>query len=342
MRSLWPVTAGIDAEERELADERVGHDLERQRRERLVVGGLARDVLEGVGGVAIDGRFVGRRGQVVHDRVEQALDPLVLEGRAAQHRVDDAHDRALADRAPQVVGGVGLLVQVVVEQLLVELGDRLEQLVAGDVGARDQVARDVVDLEGRALGLVDVGDRLHLDQVDRALELLAHEHRDVERHRLGAEPVLHHLDDVVEVRADAVHLVDERDARNDVLVGLAPHRLGLGLDAAHGAEHGDRAVEDAQRALDLDGEVHVAGGVDDVDAVVAPVAGGGGGGDRDAALPFLLHPVHRGGAFVHLAHAVDAAGIKEDALGQGGLAGVDMRHDSDVAIHIERRLPRHR
>jgi hypothetical protein len=32
--------AGVDAEVGELADERVGHDLERERRERLVVGGL--------------------------------------------------------------------------------------------------------------------------------------------------------------------------------------------------------------------------------------------------------------------------------------------------------------
>ena len=35
--------AGVDAEERELADERVGHDLEDERGERLVVRGLALD-----------------------------------------------------------------------------------------------------------------------------------------------------------------------------------------------------------------------------------------------------------------------------------------------------------
>jgi len=35
-----------------------------------------------------------------------------------------------------------------------------------------------------------------------------------------------------EVRPGAVHLVDEADARHVVLVGLAPDRLGLGLDAA--------------------------------------------------------------------------------------------------------------
>ena len=72
-----------------------------------------------------------------------------------------------------------------------------------------------------------------------------------------------------EVGADAVHLVDEADAGDAVLVGLAPHRLGLRLDAGHGVEHGDRAVEHPQRPLDLDGEVDVAGRVDDVDPVVA-------------------------------------------------------------------------
>ena len=52
-----------------------------------------------------------------------------------------------------------------------------------------------------------------------------------------------------------------------VLVGLAPHRLALRLDAVAAVEHRDRAVEDAQAALDLDREVDVAGRVDDVDAV---------------------------------------------------------------------------
>ena len=65
-------------------------------------------------------------------------------------------------------------------------------------------------------------------------------------------------DAAVEVRADAVHLVDEGDARDAVLVGLAPDGLGLRLDAGDGVEQRDRAVEHAQRALDLDGEVDVA------------------------------------------------------------------------------------
>lgn len=50
----------------------------------------------------------------------------------------------------------------------------------------------------------------------------------------------------------------------------------------------------------LQGEVDVARGVDDVDAVVFPVASGGGRGDGDAALLLLLHPVHRRRTLVHL------------------------------------------
>ena len=57
-----------------------------------------------------------------------------------------------------------------------------------------------------------------------------------------------------------------------VLVGLAPDGLGLRLDAGHAVEDGDRAVEDPQRALHLDGEVDVPGGVDDVDGVAVPLA----------------------------------------------------------------------
>ena len=135
----------------------------------------------------------------------------------------------------------------------------------------------------------------------------------------------------IEVGADAVHLVDEGDARDAVLVGLPPHGLGLRLHAADRAEQGDGAVEHAQAALDLHGEVHVPGRVDDVDLRVAPGHGGRGRRDGDAALLLLRHPVHDGRAFVDLADLVRLAGVVQDALGRRGLAGVDVRHDADVA-----------
>ncbi len=74
----------------------------------------------------------------------------------------------------------------------------------------------------------------------------------------------------------------------------------------------------------------MAGGVDDVDLVVAPEAGGGGGGDGDAALLFLLHPVHGGLPVIDLADAVALACIKEDPFDGGGFTRVDMGHNADI------------
>ena len=72
---------------------------------------------------------------------------------------------------------------------------------------------------------------------------------------------------VFKIRAGAVHLVDERDARDLVFGRLPPDGFGLRLHAGHAAEHRDRAVEHAHGALHLGGEIHVAGRVNDVDAV---------------------------------------------------------------------------
>ena len=151
-------------------------------------------------------------------------------------------------------------------------------------------------------------------------------------HQRGrAEAVDDGLDGEVEVRTELVHLVDEADARDVVLVRLAPHRLGLRLDALLAVEHGDGAVEDAQGALDLDGEVHVTGGVDDVDLVVVPEGRRRGGRDGDAALLLLLHPVHRRRAVVNFTDLVRDAGVEQDPLGRRRLAGIDVGHDADVA-----------
>ena len=216
------------------------------------------------------------------------------------------------------------------EQLVVVVGDLLQQVFAAGRRRFGEVLGDL-DLFLFLAHLVFVDDRLHRHQVDDALEVSLRADRQLDRHRVRSQAVDHRLHALLEVGPDAVHLVDVGDARDVVLVGLAPDGLGLGLDAGDRVEQRDRAVEHAQRALHLDGEVDVAGGVDDVDPVALPLCGGGGRGDRDAPLLLLLHPVHDGRALVDLADLVGAPGVVEDALGRRRLAGVDVRHDPDVA-----------
>ena len=235
-----------------------------------------------------------------------------------------------------VHGDLGVL-EHELHDLVGEVGGGVEQLLAllgGEVG---ELLRDGVHDLGvdHALGVLLEVPGLHGDEVDDAPEVVLGAHGDLGRDRVGGKAVLHGLDGAEEVGADAVILVDERDARDVVVGGLTPDGLGLRLDAGDGVEDRDGTVEDAQAALDLGREVDVTRGVDDLDDVVLPEARGGGGGDGDAALLLLNHPVHGGSALVDLTDLVGLAGVVEDALGSGGLAGIDVGHDADVAHVFE-------
>ena len=138
----------------------------------------------------------------------------------------------------------------------------------------------------------------------------------------------------IKIRAGAVHLVDEADTRNFVLIGLTPNGLRLRLDTRDRIEHRDRAVEHAHRAFHFDREIDVARSVDDVDSMIFPEAGRGGRSDRDPALLFLLHEIHGCGAVVNLADLMRAAGIIEDAFGRRRLARIDMRGNADISVTL--------
>ena len=327
--------AGIDPAERDGADIGVVHDLERQKRHRLLVVRMTLDLIALLVD-ALNRRHVEGRRQEVDHRVEQGLHALVLECRAAQHRIERAGDDGLAD---QTLEGrhVGLIaVEIGGHDLIVEFDRGFDELLAIFLRLIEQVGRnlDVVILGTECLVLPGHAD--HADEIDEALELAFRADRKLDRDRLRAEAIDDVLQALEEVRADLVHLVGEDDARHLVLVALAPHRLGLRLHALVGIEHHDRAVQHAQAALDLDGEVDVAGGVDDVQPLVVPERGGRGRRDGDAALLLLLHPVHGGGALMDLADLVALAGVIQNPLGRRRLPGIDVGHDAEIAIVFDR------
>ncbi len=337
--------ARIHAEERELTDERVGHDLERQRRKRRLV--LSRTLDQhrlrvlGVGLLVRvdpdDRRHVERRRQEVHDGVEQRLHTLVLEGRST----DDRHERGLPLLANRTVDalsdrrldfGFGRLfpVEILLENLVVGLADLFNQLLAVVLRLVHHVGGNLPDEVVGAYRLVFVGDGFHPHEVDDAPEVLFGADWQLNRNGIGFELRNNLVERPFEVGADTVHLVHEADAGNAVLVGLPPDGLRLRLDAGNRVEYGDGAIQHAQRALDLGGEVDVPRRVDDVDAVVAPEAGGRGRGDGDPALLLLFHPVHDGRALVDFTNLVRNSGIEQNPLRRGRLAGIDVGHDADV------------
>lgn len=155
----------------------------------------------------------------------------------------------------------------------------------------------------------------------------------------------HLLHNAVKVRAEAVHLVDERDARHTIAVGLTPDGFALRLHTADAAEHGDSAIQHAQRALHLRGEVHVAGRVDDIEPVrlsgeqarqplrrpLRPGTGRGGRGDGDAFVFLDVGEVRGGVAVMHISTRMDGPCVEEDAFGQRGFASINVGRDAQVA-----------
>jgi hypothetical protein len=323
----------VDADVGELADVGVGHDLEGESCERLVDVSLAGDRLARVGIGALGRRNVKRGRQVVADCVKKLLDALVLVGRAHEDEVDLVGDDALAQGSLDLVDRRGLVLENLLHEVVVEVGGLLEKLIVLLLCLLLELVRNLVhDLRvDHALGIFLEVPCLHGDEVDEAPEVSLCAHRDLGCDSVGAQTVLHRVDGVPEVRADTVILVDEGDARDVVVVGLAPDRLGLGLDTGDSIEDSDSAVENTQGTLDLSREVDVARGVDDLDDMVLPEARRSCGRNGNAALLLLNHPVHRCCAVVDLADLVGLAGVVEDALRGRGLACIDMGHDADIA-----------
>ncbi|MND48110.1 hypothetical protein D3C80_390220 [compost metagenome] len=163
-----------------------------------------------------------------------------------------------------------------------------------------------------------------------------------DRYRIGLKALDHHFAHAEKVSAHAVHFVDERQPRHLVFIGLAPDGFRLRLYATHRVVDHDRAIEHAHRTFDLNGKVYVPGGVDNIDAVLriimlhaVPETGRRRRSNGNAAFLLLGHPVHGGGAVVHFAQLVTDPGVKQNPLGGGGFAGIDMRRDADIAVAFE-------
>src|ERR1035437_2478554 len=345
--------AGINAEEHQFARVDVRPQLERERTKFIAVAGLDVNGVVRVHLGAFRAGNIQRTRQIIHDRVHQRLHALLFEGRTAQHGHQFNLARQPADGRLERERLNRLFPDHQFGNRIVLVGNGVNQFRECGFGFFLQTLGNFLHLVFQTFvdDFADApGDRLLVDHVNDAFELVLGANRQINRIRIRAEFFPHVFQRVFKIRAGAVHLVDERDARNIVFGRLTPHRFGLRLNARDGAEHRHRAVQNAHGAFDFGGEIHVTGRVNDVDAMrhtrkgfdqalfffLRPKARHRGGRDGDAAFAFLLHPVRDRVAIVHVADFVDEAGVKEDALGRRRLARVNVRRDADVARALQR------
>ncbi len=181
------------------------------------------------------------------------------------------------------------------------------------------------------------------DGLEQLIDVLAGLGRDQDCVRgRDADDFLDLLDDPRRVGRGQVDLVDDREhfqalIERGVAVGDA-----LRLDALRRVDDEQRALAGRERARHLVGEIHVPRRVDEVQLVVGAVAGTvlerhALRLDRDAALALQVHRVQD--LLLHLA-LLEAAAQLDQAVGERGLAMVDVRDDREIANgrHSGRRL----
>ncbi len=324
---------GVDPHIDQLAHVFVTDQLKGECGQGLLVAGFAFQRLA-LRVFAFDATGFRRRGQIVDDRVQQPAHTFIAEGTAAKHRADMLAHGGSTQRCNYLFLAELLSGAVFVEKRLVQLGHVFKHIVAPFLGILQVFRADVLLHRVGPLGVLDIAHLAELDQVYDALEVRPLFDGNGDGHGIGAQNRAYLAEHAEKIRPGAVHLVDKADARHLVFAGLAPDRLGLRLDSAHRAEQADGAVQDAQAAFHLDGEIDVSGGVDDVDLVLAPDTGGGRAANGDAAFLFLHHKVHSGLPVMGLAEFMRAPGIVQYALGAGSLAGVNMRHNTYVSNFV--------
>ena len=181
-----------------------GHDFEVADSPELVAAGAEDERLGGPVGVSLGGR------QELADRRHQRPHAEQLGRRAADDGRDLAGEDAFAQPSLDLLLAERSRIEVLLQQLVVALGGRLDQLAAVFL---DKLLHFVRDRRLTALAIRRGDEGLHVQEVDDAPEVLLGSDRQVERKGPGREVLAHRSHRAVEVGVLLVELVDDDDSR---------------------------------------------------------------------------------------------------------------------------------
>src|SRR5262249_57078479 len=134
-----------------------------------------------------------------------------------------------AEPGANLVVGDRLAVYELFKELIVLLGDAFDHDLAPAAAGFLQVGGDFGDVELCAQRLIAPQDALHFDQIHEAFVPLFAAEGILDGYGIGLQTLPDSLYGVLVIGAHAIHLVDEADTRDGVLIGLPPHGLGLRL-----------------------------------------------------------------------------------------------------------------
>ena len=328
-RGIGIEDSGIDPHDGDLAGVGIGRGLEYEGGEGFL---LVRRPLDHLLGFRVSadrlGPVQGRR-EVINNGVEELGHPDVLGRGTAQHCGEGVTHGADPETVDDLLFGKFADFEKFFGQGIIGLGNGLHHLLTEPLGFRQVLSRDSAfrEFSGKILG-IPVG--FHLHQVYDPFEIFLCSHRYLDGDTPCPQGLLHVVDGTEEIGPFPVQLVDEGYPGDFELVGPRPDFLGLGLDSGNGGEDHHRAVKCPHTGAGIGDEVAVSGSVHNMNEMVVPLAMVERGTDGYLPLGLLRFVVHRGGAVVDAAQAVNSSRVEQYSLGQRCLAGPAMCNDSQV------------
>ena len=338
--------AAVTTEEGEPADEWIRHDLEGQGCKWFLCIGFAGDLFTGLRINADDRFHIEWTRKVSYHTIKHGLHPFILERRSAEHRHDRHVDGRLANGLMYLIlgDGVGILKKLLHEGIVI-FCDGLNELASPVFHIFFHVCRYVDHFIGHAMGSFMPDDPFQRDQIDNPFEIVLTANGKLQWNGFRPKHLAHLLHHIEEVSTGTVHFVHEPDAGNPIAVGLAPDRFRLGFYPVHCRKQCHEPVEYAHGTLHLNSEIHVSGGIDDVELILFRIRGGFTlcgrvipetsyrcRCDGDSAFLLLLHPVCGGSAVMHLTDLVRHTRVIKDTLGSGRFAGIDVGSNPEIPL----------
>ena len=275
---------------------------------------------EAFGGVRDARRFMTQR-------LQQAQHAIGAGGGADQHRTDDALAQFLGQIVEHLVARRLNILEQLLHQLVVVIGQRLQHGEARILLAVGVLAREFDHLRRRVL-LVDIGALER--EIDEAGNDVAVPDRNLPQQQRHARGRLQQLQRLAHALVGLVDLVEKQEMRNVLVFQFAQDQLQLRHLLLVGLADHDRGVDRRQHAAHVLDEFDRAGAIDEGVAVAHEI--GGREGRLDAhlvAAGFLAGVAHRG-ACVHRALARNGAGAGENRFEQCGLAALEWAHQRDA------------
>ena len=287
-----------------------------------------------------DGDASPRRiGKHFHQEIEQRGAADVVQRGRQHHRINALGLESVAQPFHQVFHRQRALLEELLHQRVVALGDHFHQCLMRSLGGLGEFPGNLLDFRF-AIAIRCVNVRLHRDQVHDAMKTFLRADRQLHGNHVAAKHARQRLHRAVVTRQLAVHPVDRERARQVILDGVVPDLLRYHLDSRERVHDDQRRVRSHQRRARIVNERAVTRRIQKIDFYFFALSARRPFGirqprmDRNFSGDLFFVPVGDGVSLGNLSQPIGHPGCIQQGRHQLRFSGVAVTGNSHIAYGL--------